>query len=69
MNAIQLDFFKSSQECEMDALRFEMAAVKKSCDKVRRGLYAENGALKKRILELESRMEAIERGLAYYGCN
>ena len=65
MNAIQLDFWKSPEDCEMDALRREMASVKASSEKVRKKLFGENGRLTKRIMDLESKMEAIERGLCY----
>jgi len=65
MNAIQLDFWKSKEECEMDSLRLEMASVKASTDKIRRALFARNGELTKRMLELETRLEAIEKGLCY----
>ena len=65
MTAIQLDFFKSDSECEIDALRLEMRAVKISTDKVRKSLYARNNELTKRMLELEDRLNHIERGLCY----
>jgi len=65
MYAIQLDLFKSLEQCEIDHLRLEMIAVKQSSDKVRRGLFAKNGELTKRILELEDRIQHIERGLCY----
>jgi hypothetical protein len=65
MYAIQMDFFKSPIESEMDALRLEMHAVKTSADKVRKSLYARNGELTKRMLELEDRLNNIERGLCY----
>ncbi len=65
MVAIQLDFFRSNIDCEMDALRIEFASVKASGEKVRKGTYAEIGALKKRVMELEERLNNIERGLCY----
>jgi len=66
MYAIQLDLFKSSEECEIDALRREMASVKLSSEKVRKALFARNGELVKRVLELEDRLSVIERGLCTY---
>jgi len=65
MNAIQLDFWKSSEECEIDALRIQYAELKKSTEKVRKAMFARNGELTKRILELEDRIQYIERGLCY----
>lgn len=65
MYAIQLDLFKSDSECEIDALRIEMKAIKQSTEKVRKALFARNGELTKRILELEDRIQHIERGLCY----
>ena len=58
---VQYDFFETKQETEIDMLMRRMAEVEVSTGKVRRGLYAENGALKKRMLELEMRLEILER--------
>jgi hypothetical protein len=63
MNAIQLDFWKSQEECEIDSLRREMAALKISSDKQRKALFARNGELVKRMLELEDRLVVLERGI------
>ena len=65
MYAIQMDFWKTSEECEMDALRREMAEVKKSSTNVRKALFARNGELTKRMLELEDRLQYIERGICH----
>ena len=56
----QLDFF---EQPEISIVKARIEEVKESNDKVRKKLFAENGELKKRILELESRMEVIERNL------
>ncbi len=61
--AVQYDFFQSKEESEISALRKQMAEVKASADKVRRGLFAKNSELTKRLIDLEYRLEAIERGL------
>jgi dynactin complex subunit len=63
MLAIQYDLFKTKEESEMDALRLEMAKCKLSCDKVRKKLFSENGALKKEVKELSERLEIIERNI------
>ena len=65
MNAIQMDFFKTPIECEMDALRLQLIAVKTSSDKVRRSLYARNNELEKRILDLEARLAILERYICH----
>lgn len=61
--AIQLDLFRSSEECEIIAMRAEIKRIEESTGKVRRGIYAKHGELAKRQMELESRMQVIERGL------
>lgn len=63
MYAIQLDLFKTAEQCEMDALRLEMNAVKSSSDKVRKKLFAENGSLVRRMTDLEERLMIIERNI------
>ncbi len=61
--AIQYDFFESKQDSEIAALRKQITEIKTSSDKVRRGLFAKNSDLTKRMLDLEYRLENIERGL------
>jgi len=61
MNAIQLDFFKSDEECEIDCLRKEVSALRLSQDKVRKKLFSENGSLKKDVLDLKERIAILER--------
>ena len=57
---IQYDLFKE-KPTEQELLSAEIDAVRLSCDKVRKKLFAENGDLKKRMLDLETRLEIIER--------
>lgn len=60
MNAvIQFDFFEPIPS-EEEMLRLDIKAIEESTGKVRRKLFAENGALKKRMLELEYRLEILE---------
>jgi hypothetical protein len=63
MNAIQLDFLRSAEECEIIELRRQIAAIHESTGKVRRGIFAKHGELMKRQMELEGRLQHIERGL------
>ena len=59
----QLDFFKSEEESEIEALRKEIAAVKTSSDKVRRSLFARNGELTKIVVDLQERLAILERNI------
>jgi hypothetical protein len=59
----QLDFFKTEEESEIEALRKEIAAVKTSSDKVRRSLFARNGELTKIVIDLQERLAVIERNI------
>jgi hypothetical protein len=61
--AIQYDFFEDPRDSEISVLRKQMTEVKSSSDKVRKAMFARNGELTKRMLELEYRLEAIERGI------
>lgn len=65
MNAIQLDFFKTEQECEIESLRNQFSTHKKetkeSSDRVRKSLFAKNGELKKKVDELEMRLGILEK--------
>jgi len=63
MNAIQLDFFKTKEECEIEAMHRKIHEVKLSSDKVRKKLFAENGKLIKEVMDLKSRLEIIERNI------
>lgn len=60
---LQLDFFKTLEESEIERLVRIVDEVKTSTTKVRKGTYAEIGALKKRVLELEERLEILERNI------
>jgi len=62
MALIQLDFF---EETEISVLKARIEAVEKSKEKVRKGLYAENGALKKRVTELEEEVTFIKRMICH----
>lgn len=67
MNAIQLDFFKTEQECEIESLINQFNTHKKetkeSADKVRKSLFAKNGELKKKVDELETRLSILEKNI------
>lgn len=63
MIPIQYDFFSTEEESEFHALEKSIEDIKKSTERVRKGTYAEIGALKKRVLELEERLQIIERNI------
>lgn len=63
IECLQLDFWKSEEESELESLRKEIRAVKTSSDKVRRGLYARNGELTKLVLDLQERLAILERNI------
>lgn len=60
MALVQLDFF---EDAEISTLKARIEAVEKSKEKVRKGLYAENGVLKKRVTDLEERLAFLERNM------
>lgn len=60
---VQLDFFKSSEQSEIDSIRERVEAIGISSSKVRKSLYARNGELNKKMLDLETRMEIIEKNI------
>lgn len=62
-NIVQYDLFQTKEECEMSALRTQMTAVKLSGDKVRKAVFGRTSELTKRVLELEERLQIIERGI------
>ncbi len=61
--AIQLDFFKTEEQCEIEALSKLVSEVKASNDRVRKKLFADNGRLNKEIMDLRERLEIIERNI------
>lgn len=65
MNIIQLDFFKTEEQSEIEHLRKIVDDIKSSTDKVRKKLFAENGSLKKDMVELKSRLEIIEQNICH----
>lgn len=61
----QYDFFQTIEETEMEMLQKKVAKIDYSCNAVRRGTYAMINEQRKRIEELESRLNHIERGICY----
>ena len=63
MIPIQLDFFKTEEECENEEIRRIVIEIKESSNKVRRKLFSENGELKRKVLDLENRLQILERNI------
>jgi len=63
MVPIQLDLFRSKEECELITLRNVIEDVRKSADKVRKGTYARINELNKECGDLRNRLEIIERNI------
>lgn len=57
---MQLELFEID---EMVLLRKELSRVKESNEKVRRSLFAKQGELSRNYIELQDRLETIERKL------
>lgn len=56
----QLDFWKTEEESEIEALRKEIKSIGDSSTRVRKGTYARIGELNKIILDLQDRLTIIE---------
>ena len=61
--SVQLDFFKTDEECEIDSLRLEVRNIGISTTKVRKSLFARNNEIEKLVRELSTRLEIIERNI------
>lgn len=62
--ALQIDFqydLFEPKPSEFELLKLEVEKIKLSSDKVRKGAYSAIGELKKRVFELEERLQIIER--------
>lgn len=60
---IQLEFWKSPQECFEEQIIERVDKSELSLGKMRRKLFAENGALKQQVLELSDRVAIMERNI------
>lgn len=60
---IQLDLFEDN---EVVLLRNEMRKVKETCDKTRKGLFARHGELAKLFVELDYRLNILERNICKF---
>lgn len=63
MEALQLDFFRTPEECEIIQLRGQIKDIEISTGKVRRALFARHGELAKITLDLENRLQILERNI------
>ena len=60
---IQLDFFKTPEECERDSIRHSLEQVKKTTEKLRKGTYARMNELTRESIDLRARLEILERNI------
>lgn len=59
----QLDFWKTEEESRLEAIEERVKSVKESSDKVRRGIYARHGELYKKYVDVEERLQILERNI------
>jgi hypothetical protein len=48
---------------ETDVMRMDIDAIKTSCDKVRKSLFAKNNEICKTLLDISHRLEILERNI------
>lgn len=63
MAVIQLDFFQTPEESEVEALRKEIDRLNKSLDKQRKALFARSNEVGHMCFLLNERLEIIERNI------
>ena len=57
---VQLQFFKTKEQCEIEHLFGEINKIGTSANSVRKGMYARLNDIKKRQDELDERLKIIE---------
>lgn len=60
---VQYNFFETKEESEFKALENRVEEVDISCNKIRKALFARHGEMNKRQIDLEQRLEILERYL------
>lgn len=63
MNAIQLPLF---EEDRITMLEQQIIHAQKSCDNVRRGLFARHNELQKMILQIQEDVNILKTGSSYF---
>ena len=58
---VQYNFFETKEESEFKALENRVEQVDATCHKIRKSLFARHGEMNKRQLDLESRLEILEK--------
>lgn len=58
---LQLDLFKSEQECELEQMRRDLSKGLKTIDNVRKGIFARQNEDRKILTEMNDRLAIIER--------
>lgn len=65
--ACQLEFFPPFEKSEVDCLKDDLKFIKESNDKVRKSMFAKHGELLKKYLELQDRLQILERYICHGG--
>lgn len=58
---IQLEFFKSEEECRLDNIEVSFHKLKTSTEKVRRGVFARHNEIAKKVNDVDERLAILER--------
>jgi hypothetical protein len=67
MTTIQLEFFKTQEQCEIEALRKEVKFNFNRLEAVRKGTYSEINKIKKENMEMKEDIELIKRNICQNG--
>lgn len=62
---VQYDWLLTEEESEVEMLRKKVIEMNVSMHRVRRALFAEHGAIRKRTDEMESRLAILERFICH----
>ena len=62
--ACQLEFFPQ-EKTEIELLTDEISIVKESSDKVRKSLFARHNELARKYMDLNNRLQILERNICY----
>lgn len=59
--AVQYSLFETREESEHDAIIRKIDELDQSCHRIRKGIFAKHNELLKRNMDLERRMEILEK--------
>lgn len=64
--AYQLSLFDCKEESELECIKNAIKEARESSEKVRRGIFARHSDLTRKYLELNDRLQIIERSLCQH---